>query len=44
MGYLIAFSVVGALVAFLIFTYFHRSGHFEDLEDIKFQMFREKDQ
>lgn len=34
-------SVLAAIVSMLIFVYYLRQGQFDDVEDIKYQMFRD---
>lgn len=33
-----------ALSALVIYSYFYRKGQFDDLEDVKYQMFREEEE
>jgi cbb3-type cytochrome oxidase maturation protein len=40
----IIISLATGLSGIVIYIYFLRSGQFDDLEDVKYQMFREKDE
>jgi pentatricopeptide repeat protein len=37
-------SVLAAVGAMLIFVYYLRQGQFDDVEDVKYQMFREDEE
>ena len=37
-------TLIGGLGAIGVFVYFWKRGQFDDLEDVKYQMFREEEQ
>lgn len=37
----ISISIAFGIAGILIYTYFHSKGQFEDMEDVKYQLFRE---
>lgn len=41
---LIVSSIVFALAGMIVYIYYFRKGQFDDLEDIKYQMFRDEDE
>lgn len=44
MLWLITTSIAFGLSGMLVYIYYMRKGQFDDVEDIKYQMFREKDE
>lgn len=40
--FMVVSSLVGAFGGLLLYGYYWRKGHFEEVEDIKYQMFRDE--
>ncbi|MFT4551435.1 MAG: nitrogen fixation-related uncharacterized protein [Chlamydiales bacterium] len=40
----LAATLIGGLAATGVFVYFWKKGQFDDLEDVKYQMFRDEEQ
>lgn len=43
MGWYIAMTIISGFGALLAFVYFYRKGEFDDMEDAKYELFRNDD-
>lgn len=44
MFFTICGSLIGAIASLLVLLYFQKKGHFQDLEDVKYQVFRDEEE
>lgn len=44
MFYVIFGSIIGAASSLLVLLYFQKKGHFQDLEEVKYQVFRDEEE
>lgn len=43
MNWYLGVTFAGSIASLLVFLFFLKRGHFDDIEDVKYQMFRDED-